>query len=386
MPARISYDAPTRTATLYPLVRLAPGVAHTVRVDTTVRAVDEAPLASDYSSAFTVMTAACPCRLFSQWKEPAVSNLDTRDARPEPGPWTYELGVKVLVQQATQLSAIRFWKSSLETGTHIGRVWTAAGLQLAQVTFTNETASGWQEQRFATPLALEANATYVVSVNANVVYALTAGTSRQDPRRSVELRRRRPNGVSGSAAGVFPGTSFNSSNYFVDVEVGGGVAPDTTPPGPVSNFVAALGATSVALTWQSPSAPDLSHVRIVRKAGSAPAGPTDGTVLCDCTGQSATDSRPADGVTYHYAAYAYDQSGNASSVARAQVTAVAPDTTPPGPVSNFVASLGATSVALTWQSRRLHGSLSRPDGARRAVRRLGRRMAPSSVMGGEGGT
>ena len=40
------------------------------------------------------------------------------------------------------ITAIRFYKASANTGTHIGSLWTATGQLLASVTFTNETASG----------------------------------------------------------------------------------------------------------------------------------------------------------------------------------------------------------------------------------------------------
>ena len=54
------------------------------------------------------------------------------------------------------------------TGTHVGRLWSSAGQLLAQATFTNETASGWQQVSFATPVAIKANTVYVVSYHAPV--------------------------------------------------------------------------------------------------------------------------------------------------------------------------------------------------------------------------
>ncbi len=40
--------------------------------------------------------------------------------------------------------AIRFYKAAANTGTHVGSLWRRSGQLLAQGTFTNETASGWQ--------------------------------------------------------------------------------------------------------------------------------------------------------------------------------------------------------------------------------------------------
>ena len=50
-----------------------------------------------------------------------------------------------------EITAIRFYKSTANTGTHIGNLWTLSGTKLASVTFSNETATGWQQATFATP-------------------------------------------------------------------------------------------------------------------------------------------------------------------------------------------------------------------------------------------
>jgi len=76
----------------------------------------------------------------------------------------YELGVRVLSDVAGQITALRFWKGATESGPHTGHVWTATGQLLATVTFSNESASGWQQQPLATPVAVAANTEYVVSV------------------------------------------------------------------------------------------------------------------------------------------------------------------------------------------------------------------------------
>ena len=124
------------------------------------------------------------------------------------------------------------------------------------------------------------------------------------------------------------------------------VTPTTTPPGPVSNFVASLGATSVAFFFDvaEPVGPG-SLSRPHRAQGGQCAG-------WDCTGQSATDSRPADGVTYHYAAYAYDQSGNASSVARAQVTVAANDV-----YTSFVTDSGCAACSAAMVGGELRAAI-----------------------------
>ena len=77
---------------------------------------------------------------------------------------TYELGMRFVSDVTGQITAIRFWKTPTETGTHVGRIWSAGGALLVSTTFTGETASGWQQQALTTPLAIAANTEYVVSV------------------------------------------------------------------------------------------------------------------------------------------------------------------------------------------------------------------------------
>jgi hypothetical protein len=64
-----------------------------------------------------------------------------------------ELGVRFQSDVAGVISGIRFYKGSTNTGTHTGTLWSNTGTKLATATFTNETASGWQEVSFATPVA-----------------------------------------------------------------------------------------------------------------------------------------------------------------------------------------------------------------------------------------
>ncbi|WP_037973160.1 DUF4082 domain-containing protein, partial [Streptosporangium amethystogenes] len=58
---------------------------------------------------------------------------------------------------------IRFYKGPQNTGTHVGSLWTSSGQLLASATFTNETASGWQQVNFPTPVNIAANTTYIAS-------------------------------------------------------------------------------------------------------------------------------------------------------------------------------------------------------------------------------
>jgi hypothetical protein len=95
---------------------------------------------------------------------------------------------------------------------------------LATVTFTNESASGWQEARFATPVAIAADTVYVASYLApqgqwygSRNYFATAGVL------SGPLYAFRDGDVAGNgvyaygAAGQFPNGSYEATYYWVDV-------------------------------------------------------------------------------------------------------------------------------------------------------------------------
>src|SRR5205085_2387633 len=106
------------------------------------------PLGTPFTSNFT--TGGCPCSLFLPTLQPGLGGLTTAGAGG-PGATSLELGVKVKVDSPRRLRGIRFYKDPQETGTHVGTIWSSDGRALGSVTFTNETASGWQEQSFANP-------------------------------------------------------------------------------------------------------------------------------------------------------------------------------------------------------------------------------------------
>ncbi len=49
----------------------------------------------------------------------------------------------------------------------MGHLWTSTGQQLAEVTFTNETASGWQEAQLPVPVAIQKDTTYITSYHSS---------------------------------------------------------------------------------------------------------------------------------------------------------------------------------------------------------------------------
>nr|WP_280113395.1 DUF4082 domain-containing protein [Lutibaculum baratangense] len=166
------------------------------------------------SVSLSVQPAAEAQSVFAASATPAVVTVN--DASP------VELGMRFQADVAGSITGIRFYKGPNNTGTHEGHLWTATGGLLGAVTFTNETASGWQTALFDTPIAIQADTTYVVSYHSNGYYSATGNFFQSDVERG-DLRglastAQNGNGVYAyGASGTFPESSFNRTNYYVDV-------------------------------------------------------------------------------------------------------------------------------------------------------------------------
>jgi hypothetical protein len=146
-----------------------------------------------------------------------------------------ELGVKFRSDVAGSITGIRFYKATANTGTHSGHLWSSTGTPLASATFTGESASGWQQVNFATPVAIAANTVYVASYyaavghySADVNYFASKGAD-NSPLHALT------NGVSGGngvyaygASGTFPNQTWNTANYWVDLVFQPGVTATLT--------------------------------------------------------------------------------------------------------------------------------------------------------------
>jgi hypothetical protein len=159
----------------------------------------------------------------------------------------YELGMKFRLARSGVITAIRYWKSPNDPGTHIGRIWSSTGNLLASVQFTGETASGWQQQALATPLTVQPSTTYVVSVNIGANYPFTgAGLATQIVNGDIRSVADGANGVYGNPFS-FPANSFNNSNYFRDIVfVGDVVGP---PVGLTISPATAATQTGLAVSY-----------------------------------------------------------------------------------------------------------------------------------------
>jgi hypothetical protein len=215
----------------------------------------EDPGAAPASNSITVSVdqQQCPCSIWSPTVVPGtIAEVDNQ---------AVELGVKFRSYVNGFIKGIRYYKSSTNTGTHIGNLWTSTGTNLARATFTNETSTGWQEVIFSKPVAITAGVTYVASYftptghySADENYFATKGTITAT---LVALQNGvdGPNGIySYGATTVFPVNTFNSSNYYVDVVFATTLGADTIPPkiistNPANNTLNLEVTTAVNITF-----------------------------------------------------------------------------------------------------------------------------------------
>lgn len=242
VPATLTYDTNSLTATLTPSAQLATQTTYTATVSG-ARDLAGNTMQSVNWSFTTVSAAVSNLTLWSPSTVPATASSNDTSA--------VELGVKFRTSVSGYITGVRFYKGSLNTGTHLGRIWSSTGTLLASATFTGETSSGWQQVNFGSPLAVTANTTYVASYYAprgryahNAAYFASAGHTNG-------VLTALANGVAGGNGvyrygngGGFPNQSFNSANYWVDVVYSSSLS-DQTPPS-ITARTPAVGGTNVA--------------------------------------------------------------------------------------------------------------------------------------------
>jgi len=238
----------------------------------------------------------------------------------------------------------------------VGHLWASDGTLLATATFANETATGWQEVGFSSPVAIAANTTYIASYFApvghysyNSAYFASTGVN-SSPLTALA------NGVDGgngvyrlATGGGFPNQSFNSNNYWVDVAFNSTVQ-NTTPPGVVglgqtpgvqgSNPTPAPGATAVPVT-----------TTVTATFTESVQANTISFVLKDAAGNTVTSS-----VSYNDAAWTATLTPSASLTTSTTYTATvsgvtdAAGNTMTSPVSWSFTTVGAASGSTIWTS------------------------------------
>ena len=301
-PTTVSGNPAPTTATVTGLTN---GTTYTFTVSATNSVGPGAASGASNLAAPEASAPACPCTLLGS-STPAV--VDSGDAN------AVNLGVAFSVDQPGYITGVRFYKASTNVGTHVGSLWSSTGTLLAQATFTNETASGWQQVSFSSPVAVSVGSTYVASyLDPDGHYSVTnsafASSNIDSPPVFGLATTTTPNGLYlyGSSS-AFPTASYNATNYFVDPvfnlsQTSGNV------PGTPSGVTATVGAGSVTVAWTAPSngGSTITSYTVTPYIGSTAGTPT--TVSGNPAPTTATVTGLTNGTTYTFTVSATNSVG-----------------------------------------------------------------------------
>nr|WP_246728347.1 DUF4082 domain-containing protein [Microvirga terricola] len=208
-----------------------------------------------------------------------------------------ELGMKFQSSVGGTVTGIKFYKGTGDTGTHQGSLWTASGALLGSVTFTNETASGWQTATFSSPISLVAGTTYVVSYHSNGHYAATPNYFTTATANGPLTAPSAGNGVYAyGSGGLFPSNTYQATNYWVDVLFNPSGGATNRPPvanndngfSTASNTTLTIPTSSLLANDTDPDGDPLSVTGV--------SGATNGTATLNAQGTAVTFT-PANGYT-----------------------------------------------------------------------------------------
>jgi fibronectin type 3 domain-containing protein len=299
------------------------------------RATDDSGNTGTPTAARTItVTRVCPCQI---WDNSATPNTTNSDGT------AHELGVRFRADVNGVIIGIRFHKGTGNTGTHLGRLWTNTGTLLASATFSNETASGWQQVNFASPVPVTAGTTYVASYYApnghnsyDKSYFATSGVN-NSPLRALANGVDGYNGVYRYGSSGFPNSTYNASNYWVDVMF---TAP--APGAPGSLTATAASPTQINVSWGDVSTE--TAYRLERSLDGSSGWVEVATVGQNVTSYSDTDLVPS--TTYYYRVVALNNGGESAPSSTA--TATTPPLPPPPPSGLTAEPVSSGRIDLSW--------------------------------------
>lgn len=217
----------------------------------------------------SLATAAVSCNSGPEsfWPASTPTSVDASDVN------SVNVGLHFKSDVSGQVSAVRFYKGATNTGTHIGSLWSTSGTLLESVTFTNESASGWQIANFSSPVEIAANTDYVVSYLAPVgkyAYDMSYFTSAFT---AGDLTASTSNGVySYGSTTTFPkNTSVHQANYWVDLVF----TPDSSAsPSPSATSASPSTSPSASPSTSPSSSPSTSPSSSPSTSPSSSPSPT----------------------------------------------------------------------------------------------------------------
>ena len=254
--ATVAYNTSTRVMTLTPGAALATGTTYTATIKggtSGVKDIAGNSLAANYSWSFR--TVFNTISIFDPNVLPEV---------PLAGGDPLEVGFRFRTSQNGYITGIKFYKGAGNEGIHIGHLWSNTGTKLSEAVFGQETASGWQQVSFSSPVAITAGNTYVASYFSSAgLYAytnnfFTTGVT-NGPLRALADGEDGGNGLYiYTPASAFPVSTHLASNYFVDVLFAtAGAGPDVWAPfvlsaSPANNATAVNTNSPVTVVFNEP--------------------------------------------------------------------------------------------------------------------------------------
>lgn len=314
----VTYNAGAKLAALQPNAALSGNTTYTATLSGVTDTAGNPMPAATWS--FT--TQSCPCSLWTASTSPVTAAAN--DSQP------IEVGVKLRSDVGGYINGIRFYKSTTNTGTHVGHLWSSAGALLATATFAGETASGWQQVLFSAPVQIQANTTYVASYHTDVgQYSADAGyfasaSADGGSLHGLANNTDGPNGVYVYGASAFPNQSFNATNYWVDV-VFNSTLTDTVAPTITSVKAGGVTSSGATMTWTTDEPSD----SLVEYGTTTTYGSSSAPNASMVTSHSVALTGLSGSTLYHYRVKSKDSSGNlATSADFTFTTAAAPATCP----------------------------------------------------------
>ena len=313
------------------------------------RAADDSGNIEPPSSGVTV-NVSCPCSLWGS---------ATPGGAPDSGDGNaVNVGMKFKSDQYGWITGLRFYKTAADTGTHVGSLWTAGGTLLASATFTNESASGWQQVSLSNPVLITPNTTYVVSYLApNGHYAVATsyfypapspglpggGTTDNPPLHAISNVSSANGLFTYGTSTAFPVSSFQASNYWVDA-----LFSPAPVPGQVTNVSATAGKAQATVSWSAPSGGGPVTTYTITPYIGSTAQPST-TVTGSPPATTATVRNLVAGQSYTFTVTAANPNGSGPASGASNAVTPSPQTPPsaPGSVS---ASAATSSAVVSWSA------------------------------------
>lgn len=314
---------------------LNPGTTYTVTVSG-AKNLGGTPMSGPWTANFTTSGAtSCPCSVLPSAATPAVADSGDTAA--------VSLGLQFNADSDGFITGLRFYRDAANTGVHTGKLFSSTGSVLGTLTYP-ESGTGWQTASFAAPIAITADTTYVASTfMPNGHYSFTSNFF-DSPYVNPPLTGLV--GVYAYGGDVFPTSSYNNGNYFVDVTFTTQDPSTAAAPAAPTNVTGTAGNASATVTWTAPAngGSPITGYTVTPWSGTTALTPT--TVSGSNPATTAVVGGLTNGTAYTFTVTATNAKGTSS--ASAPSSAVTPAPSKPGAPSAVTATAGDDQATVTW--------------------------------------